>query len=1075
MLIRSFFFINWLKYLLLILFLSTNLLAITINLKNAIEWDSTSGHTYQFESTDNGVDWISLGSEQVGNNNKLTYELSSTQNGQQYRIQEIIPGVEVPNTTIPNNSFELENLSDWSAFGSPQPTRSDITAKNGSYSARLYVNKDEGTGLESKLISSNISEINGEESYTLSFWAQLAQSGPSLVIQYQVTWRGTSTQSTGLTNFSLDGSDWQKISIPNLVAPAGANEAEITYRMAIGHVDGAKGEIFIDEVELSSGSVSSTDQVAIHENINPQRVAEISIPTEENIEYFVYESSNLEDWSNTDVTFVGSGSHQIITLPAQTLSKFVRVMIPEYTLFAPTDARASSSLQSNSIELSWNPSPTPTVQGYRIYYGTEISNLDQSIEVIGETTATISGLTVGQEYYFAVVAYNSEGQSAQADTLFSATPTQSITLIPLNDANTVLEPETTIDHEDALITYIADRGRDRHAREGALAAAQYPNNNFNRYDFYLKDYWVGRYYSMEIIDRIAKGGSSITLNITSSHPLEAKDTRLIYLGETTPAQYAFNSGSDGHKDINLDPINDVSELNQYYEIDPLIIQEQGPQFPKKGYGEYYYSATLDKNYQGRNISIGDRIEIEFSPFLLNDVNYYGTAFLYIVGEGIAPWYGIGDKFDSYPLPESTLLGGYTTQHQRFTNTQYHSFKQMAGNLAPINSERFMLGRRIHHTNFQTGVHSEQPNDDFVELKYKLGPDYINNSCIACHINNGKGALPSGIGTKMTNSVTRIGSDASGSFHQTLGSVLQSESFNGTPEGLSAISNWVEETFNYGDGNEYSLRYPEYSIPNGIDYYSVRLAPHIWGTGLLEAIDEVTILNLQDPEDSNNDGISGRANYVLDAQGDYRIGRFGYKASKYSLKQHIASALNTDMGVTTRLYPSIDYGPNIDTEPEISDSQLDHLYRYISLLALTHQRDFDNPDVIEGEQIFNSINCSACHISNITTGEFHPLTELRNQNIRPFTDLLLHDMGEGLADKMGEGNASGSEWRTAPLWGIGLTSDVGEGTETYLHDGRARTLEEAILWHGGEAEASKEAFRTMSASDRSKLITFLKSL
>ena len=145
------------------------------------------------------------------------------------------------------------------------------------------------------------------------------------------------------------------------------------------------------------------------------------------------------------------------------------------------------------------------------------------------------------------------------------------------------------------------------------------------------------------------------------------------------------------------------------------------------------------------------------------------------------------------------------------------------------------------------------------------------------------------------------------------------------------------------------------------------------------------------------------------------------------------------------------------------------------MGLTPQRDYEDSNVIEGEQIFNSINCSACHISHITTSEFHPLTELRSQKIRPFTDLLLHDMGEGLADNMGEENASGSEWRTAPLWGIGLTEQVGEGTQTYLHDGRARSLEEAILWHGGEAEQSKESFRTLSESDREKLLDFLRSL
>jgi CxxC motif-containing protein (DUF1111 family) len=1050
--------------------------SIQIDLKNGLEWDSELGHRYQVETSTDGFSWASIGSERSGTNSKLSHALDSAPSGALYRIRETIPGIEAPNTTVPNSDFEIGSLSNWSKGGTHQPSRSSAQSKNGTYSARFYL---PGGGNESLLYSNRITGLQGGESYTLSFWGKKAQSGPSLLLQYRVQWFGTSNGDTGLKDFSLGNNTWQKVSIPNLTAPAGATEAVVTFRIVTGAVGGAKGEIFIDTLEFSNGVVSTPEQITSYV-LNAQKIAEIRIPTTEGVEYSVMESTNLDTWGNTDISFTGTGSPRTVTVPAESLSKFVRVLRPEYDLFAPSEAHASLSLQANSLAISWSPSPTPTVQGYRIYYGTDMGNLDQSVEVARTiSSTTIDGLSPGLAYYFAVVAFEGNSETSKEATLFSATNNQTVTLVALNDASTILEPETTIDHEEALITYIADRGRDRHAREGAVTAAQYPLNNFNRYDFYLKDYWVGRYYAIEIIDRIAKGGSSITLNITTSHALESKDTRLIYLGETTPAQYAFNFGEDGHRDFDLNFINDLDQLNQFYEINPLLIEEQGPQFPKKGYGEFYYSATLPSNYQGRNLKIGDRIEIEFSPFLLNDINYYGTAFLYIIGEGIVPWHGVGNKFDSYPLPEATLLGGYTTQHQRFTNTQYHSFKQMAGNLSPINSERFMLGRRIHHTNFQTGVHSEQPNDDFIALRNKLGPNYINHSCIACHTNNGKGMLPSSLNQKMSNSVTKIGRDALGNYHETLGGVLQLESLNGTPEGIVSISNWIEEEHAYDvnsvDSPKYNLRHPQYNVPEGIDYFSVRLAPHIWGTGLLEAIDEETILNLQDPQDLNNDGISGRANFVTDSQGNYRLGRFGYKASKYSLKQHIASALNTDMGVTTSIFPSIDNGPIEDSVPEISDKELDQLYRYIALLGLTPQRNYEDSNVIEGEQLFNSINCSACHISHITTSEFHPLTELRSQKIRPFTDLLLHDMGEGLADNIGEENASGSEWRTTPLWGIGLTEEVGEGTQTYLHDGRARSLEEAILWHGGEAEQSKESFRTLSESDREKLLDFLRSL
>ena len=386
----------------------------------------------------------------------------------------------------------------------------------------------------------------------------------------------------------------------------------------------------------------------------------------------------------------------------------------------------------------------------------------------------------------------------------------------------------------------------------------------------------------------------------------------------------------------------------------------------------------------------------------------------------------------------------------------------------------MDGRRLHHTDFEDGSHSEPDNDLFYTHIGKRGPDFINNSCVACHTNNGR-AIPNPPGNLMTKSIVRVGSDALATIHPSLGTVLQVQSSSGVPEKTAYRSDYTEISGSYGDGTPYTLRKPNYSFGDAPpDYFSVRSAPQLVGLGLLEAIDETTILNLADPTDLNNDGISGRINALSDPEtGDIRLGRFGYKASKARLRHHIASALNTDMGITNSIYPTIDFKDSLSSL-EINDAELDLMYRYIALLALMPQRDFNDLDVIDGKALFTQANCVACHIETIQTGDYHPLTELRNQTIHPYTDLLLHDMGPGLADNMGEELASGSEWRTAPLWNIGYTEYVSYG-EAYLHDGRARTLEEAILWHGGEAETSKEAFRTMSASDRDKLITFLKSL
>jgi CxxC motif-containing protein (DUF1111 family) len=214
--------------------------------------------------------------------------------------------------------------------------------------------------------------------------------------------------------------------------------------------------------------------------------------------------------------------------------------------------------------------------------------------------------------------------------------------------------------------------------------------------------------------------------------------------------------------------------------------------------------------------------------------------------------------------------------------------------------------------------------------------------------------------------------------------------------------------------------------------------------------------------------------VTDPQtGQPRLGRFGYKAGKARVVHQIAGALNTDMGVTTSIFPMLNLATN-SGPIGLADNYLTNWNRYISCLGVNARRSLTDTQCLQGEQLFASANCVQCHVPTLQTSAYAPFAELRNQTIHPYTDLLLHDMGPGLADNMGEANASGSQWRTPPLWSIGLTPGE-SGGEAYLHDGRARTLEEAILWHDGEAAASREVFRNMSATDRAALIAFLKSL
>ena len=605
-------------------------------------------------------------------------------------------------------------------------------------------------------------------------------------------------------------------------------------------------------------------------------------------------------------------------------------------------------------------------------------------------------------------------------------------VVPLFDATTKLDPPTSIETKVALVTRIGDRVRDRHARE----------SEFKAYDHYLSFYWEQRSVELEFVDKIAKGGKEIVVNIRSLTPLNEPNFRCFYRGLNTVAEYHEN----------------------------MIATEVAPN---------HYSVKLTRHaIKQRPLEVGDSIELEFSPFLLmpknGRSNYYGTTMLYVVGQGIVPWMGVGQRLESIPLPESALLGGRTTISQPYSGEPAERFKQMTGNISPRNAQPFLLGRRLHHTNMLDGTHSEQPNPVFSEQAGKLGPHYVASSCIACHVNNGR-SLPPALGAPMHQTVVKVASDATGTPHGDLGTALQPRSTNGISEGRAHIKSYELIMGEYADGDKYELRKPVYEfVGTQPKFFSVRLTPQLVGLGLLEAIREENILELADPSDQDGDGISGRAQVVLDLETqEKRLGRFGYKAGQPRLRHQIAGALNSDMGVTTSVASTLD-GDSAGSPVEVSNEDLGNLERYVALLGVNAKRHLDDVEVRRGRSLFREANCSACHQPSFTTSSHHPFTELREQQIQPFTDLLLHDMGEGLADPLGEHHASGAEWRTAPLWGIGLTRGV-SGGQAYLHDGRARTLEEAILWHGGEAEPAKEAFRKMPRQDRVALVQFLRSL
>jgi CxxC motif-containing protein (DUF1111 family) len=659
---------------------------------------------------------------------------------------------------------------------------------------------------------------------------------------------------------------------------------------------------------------------------------------------------------------------------------------------------------------------------------------------------------------------------------------------PLYDANSILESGSRFVRDDGvLVTRIGDRGRDRHAKDNSLN---------DHYDHYLAHYWEYRTARIQLEDYVLTGKSLIRATFITEAQLGAREFRVWFWGRNTTGQFHFNPQKDESK-VSPDETGvvfvDKGTFNENFEK----ISDEGVQ----------HKYSLDIVNQWKNggqfqpdLSPGTNMEFELSQFLLNPpagsrLNYYGTSFVYVVGQlGVAPfeWQrGVendGSSNDGTPIPKKGLLGGQTSLGYNYSNEPAGRFMQMATNLSHENAQPFVEGRRVHHTNFEDGSHDERhDNPIWDEQVGKLGGRYINHSCAACHVRNGK-ALVADVSEPLNSWVFLVG-DENGDPHPDLGSVLQIDQTGAmTHEGSVALGPWTEL--------ENGLRSPNYVFSNGTPaQFSARIAPQLVGLGLLDAVSEATILEWLDENDNNNDGISGRASIVIDPlTGEQRLGRFGYKAATFSVKHQAASAFNTDMGVMTSMLPNPDCGSRQtdcgETGVELGDNEVNKLVKYLSLLGVGARRDYDNQ---VGETLFTDAGCAQCHRPTMTTNEFHPLEELRNQTIYPYTDMLLHDMGPGLADNLAQGSASGAEWRTAALWGLGHAKSVmlgdSKGNDTislsrnindinrigYLHDGRARSIEEAILWHGGEAQASKLYYENMSQTNKDQLLIFLNSL
>jgi CxxC motif-containing protein (DUF1111 family) len=437
-----------------------------------------------------------------------------------------------------------------------------------------------------------------------------------------------------------------------------------------------------------------------------------------------------------------------------------------------------------------------------------------------------------------------------------------------------------------------------------------------------------------------------------------------------------------------------------------------------------------------------------------------------------------DDLNFPEFPEGTLAGGATTIFSQGAD----AFTLPLANLEGENINQHFLADANFGAQFVTAPAIVQGG---------LGPIFNQNSCESCHLRNGRSSAPKSSGDPATGLLLRLslpGESPNGGPIPVpgFGPQLQTKAiFGETSEGRLDIE-WAKEVVKFLDGQTVELQQPIFSVgepyqplPQGI-LTSPRSAPPVFGLGLLEAIEETDILAHADENDLDGDGISGRPNMGWDiVTQSPKLGRFGWKAANPTAIQQTADAFNHDMGITNSYFPQENCAgqsncqSGLNAGHDIDDEFLQLTTFYFQTLAVPAARNQSNPTVISGKQLFQKAKCGGCHIPKFETGS-HPIDELSHQIIFPYTDLLLHDMGEALADHRPDFLANGKEWRTPPLWGIGLAQVV-NGNATFLHDGRARTLEEAILWHGGEAANAKDYYLKLNKEERNALIQFVESL
>jgi CxxC motif-containing protein (DUF1111 family) len=629
-----------------------------------------------------------------------------------------------------------------------------------------------------------------------------------------------------------------------------------------------------------------------------------------------------------------------------------------------------------------------------------------------------------------------------------------------------------------LTVKLAGRFRDRHPNE-------------ERYDHYVDTYFAGPTFDLTLVDH----GDAVDVTIAPqpSMQVEAVDFK---------DYECFGSGMGG-------AIPNPTPLC----FTPPALAAVGVRAANQGGSVFTTRVT--------RLAYGQLLDFELT--FVRSRTYYSEWFQYFVGSGRLQ-------------PKLRDPWAHAAGDQSVTDVTVDEFgySQHVPNITPDELQHFISGKVLFEADFAshvgynpsttfdcprgatpgskipTIVTAPGPSPLFMEgnaysnlpLAAASRPGYTASACFSCHHLDGKGAPPDDTG--MREMLLKLFASANGQAEPDpiYGTVLDQRAPQGAPE-VKAAATWESISGSFADGTPYTLRRPTIALnalrDGALDHeshVSARIPRPVFGLGFLEAVPEQTIVALADPDDANGDGISGRANFVTDLRtGKRALGRFGWKAGIASLKEQAALAFVNDIGLTSPLYPKHRCGPLqtacltavSDASPQLSAADLDHLEAYLRELSVPPRRNYADAQALEGKRMFASAGCTACHVPNLITSSSYEIPELRNLDIQPFTDLLLHDMGDGLADDapIEEGSASGREWRTCPLWGNGTGSAVMyPATDAfdpnghpppgavYLHDGRARSISEAILWHGGEAQPMRDAFVAMSSEARAALVAYV---